>query len=638
MTVSSKAALSLLISLLVFSVISIFAFTGLFDKLETQFYNPYITAYFTEENKQNAEIIDQYLIEMEERFARTLTLPEVKRSFLPNNNDTDIETRWNIYTTLIERFNGIEWVRFIDFGGSRLLFSSYAPDVASLRDNYVYYRNYSNQELPFETIAVHHGETPKCIFDGKRERILFSFPFYDSLDNYLGTALFSISIESVLNRLLLEERIRSGYDIMVVPEPAGLVFGISASGEKALPIQVSRVWAEKMGESRDFLYHIIDSSMVLISTNTSHGFLMGRIVNKEIFLIPFNLKIIILSSLFLTLFLVIFLLFNYKQDPVALVQNRMKILQVSIIEQFYELKIERDWAEWIHELEYRRKEVSIQMKKGIKPVSQKQADDIDVLISKTWDELLAVLGSRKEIGIDQEQFKSILRETLVSTEILEANGSKNTSILQKINTKRADKEPKLGLLNRASAIVKEIEETDEAEEIEELEELSEPESFSTSITGEIASEEPSSTPSKTVSHSELDKLASQIEFSPVAELESLDEEGIEEDLEVVSPFSSMLSNFSDSESADELDQLPNDGLPLIASPFQNSHSNGKIETLNAIPDDDDLPSKNNNEIVNKIIEEKEGLPYINQEALDSDEDNNLEIDKDLKNLVDSVIK
>ena len=592
MITSQKAALSLLISVILFVVFAALAFTGLFSLIEANFYNPTIIANMARDNDRNAEVIDKFFLEMQDRFSETLKTPEVRRSFLSSQSPEDVLARSRIYNLLIESFNGVQWVRFIDSGGRRLLFSSLSHDIVNQDGNYPIYRNYDESDNSYETIAVDDGGTPKYTFDGKSEQILFSFPLYDTFDIYWGTALFSLSMDAVLNRLISEGRMRFSQEVMLISNPPGLVFGMSLAGERALPSQISAIWRAEGQKTTKLVSPSSGISLALITAETSQNFFVGRLINEEQFSFTLTMKIILLASFFLTVYLIIFLLFSLRQDPVTIIQSRIKQLQISIFEQFYELKGEADWNQWIRELEHRRGEITVQLKQGLKGVI---SGDIDVLIHKSWDDLLKVLGSTREAGINEEKLRSIIKEILAA---FPSAGTAQPSAAGKVISGARH-----GLLMKASALVQKIEDAElveEAEYIGELEELPAGPQGELSGTSADKVEE-----SDAVSREDIAYLASQIEFAPVHEPDITDEETVEQFLEIVSPFSSMLDDLS---------------------------SDPDIEILEPLLEKDEEPKSGD------VIKERGGVPFISGEVLSPASEEKTVVNRDFKDLVDSVIK
>ncbi|MCL2880441.1 MAG: hypothetical protein FWF29_09365, partial [Treponema sp.] len=221
MTASQKAALSLLISVFLFSGVAVLAYTGLFDMVETRFYTSSLTRSLTRETTGDAGILQDYLNSLNDRFSATLNEPAVRRSFLPNQSADDIFERTRIYGTLLESLSGLQWVRFVDYNGVRLHFSTYTPDILNQDKVSIAYRNYNEDasNLPFDQVQVSADGNYKLNFDSVSDRIIISYPFFDSLDVYRGTALFSVSVRALAERLVSENRIKIGEDVSIISSP-----------------------------------------------------------------------------------------------------------------------------------------------------------------------------------------------------------------------------------------------------------------------------------------------------------------------------------------------------------------------------------------------------------------------------------
>jgi len=610
---SQKAIISLIITVILFIAFAFFSFAGLFDLIEARFYNPSINTHMVSENNHNAKLIDDLFTAIQSRFAETLETDEVRRSLVPDQDYNDFFTFSAILSPIKDAFDGIQWIRLIISEGRKLHFSTHIPDIINYTYQIPFYRNYNELDLPYDLIAVESGGAPKYTFDNKFGRILFSLPLYDSFDIYRGTAILSLSMDSILNKLLNEGRMIPGRAIMLIPNPQGIVFGILAADETLMPDQISSIW--EAGGPKTARFSSADSGVnyILISTKTSQDLFVGNLVKEETYLFPTNMKVILLLAFFLTMYLTIFLLLSLEQEPVAIIQSRMKQLQISILEQFYELKGNGDWDRWIREMENRREEISGLLKQGIRPVSGDLKEKIDTLINKSWDELLSLLGSRREPGFDEEKLRSAINSMLAALPKTGKDlfaGGEGASIKAKTEAEKV----KTGLLKRASAIVEELEEADLVEELEEA---------------ELQEVEPE--PPKV----DIAALASQIEFSPEPEQETNedDSDSIEHDLEIVSPFSAMLDGFADTvadDSEQEVETIEDMGGQLITKPF-GAIGEDKTETLEVLPDEQEPEGRGT------VIKEEDGLPFISVEALNQDEEKDF-INPDFKNLVDSVIK
>jgi hypothetical protein len=467
-TVSQKAALSLLISVFLFAGFAVLANTGLFDLVETRFYSPSITRSLTRDIEQNAGALQAYFAELEGRFSETLNETAVRRSFLPNQSAEDIFERSRVYRMLLETVRGLQSVRFIDAGGIRIHYSTWIQDILREDRLSVAYRNYNDNSsnVPYNQVEVGDQGKLKITLDDRNDRIIFSFPFHDTYEVYRGTVLFTISVRAVADRLINEGKIRISDDVSILPNPPGIVLGLLGSEKDIILPMVSSIWNEGILTLSPLDSFSSSTTLALISSKTSQGIFVGCLINEDLFAFPQNMKVILLLSFFLTIYLTIFLFFNLRQDAMTIVQNRLKNLQISLIEQYYEHKSDMDWNHWSREMEQRREEIRAEVKRGIKFNKGKRADDdIDALIDKSWDELLTVIGGRNNSsGIDEEKLQAILNKVLkpVSAATVPAAGSE---------TPRAA--PVISPVTASEAVdeAEEIEEIGEPEEVEELEEV-----------------------------------------------------------------------------------------------------------------------------------------------------------------------
>ena len=481
MTVSQKAALSLLISVILVAGFSVLAFTGFFNLVETHFYNPSITNSLNKEVERDADTIQNFLDELRERFSASLETDTVRRSFLPNQAAQDIFERTRVYGILMESQRGIQSVRFVDAGGLRVHFSTNAADIQTQTSETISYRNYdeTTPHVPYPDLAVSSGGNPKITLDQQNERIIFSFPFYDSMEVYRGSAFFSLSIRAITERLIAEGRLKIGENLSIVSVPPGMVSGLPNAFDEAqtiIPV-ISAIWTEGLLSLTTLDSGSSGSALALFSAKTNQGLMVGRVVDKSLFNFPQSMKVILLSAIFLTIFLSIFLIFNLRPDTMTVVQNRLKNLQLSLIREYYERKGEMDWNHWSRELEQRREDVRSELKRGVKDVPA-LLEDIDSLIDKSWDEILTAIGGKREtrLAIDEDKLQNILNRMIIAagnTPIIPGGAAAVTPFVKDALT--------------AASVTPAVQKTDETEEevleelVEEVEELSaeEPDTYST---------------------------------------------------------------------------------------------------------------------------------------------------------------
>jgi hypothetical protein len=423
-TASHKAALSLLLAVLFFAGFTVLAFTGLFDFIETRFYNPSVTRALHRETDQDAAVIGAFLGELQDRFAATLRDEAVRRSFLPNQSAQDIFERSRLYGILLESQSGLQSVRFIDAGGSRIHYSTYAPDILRQDSRSISYRNYgagsagdkTPAPLPYDRLAVPDKGNPKITPDQQGERLIFSHPFYDTMDVYRGTALFSLSVRAISERLVGARRIGIGEEVTIIDEPPGLIFRLPQNGREILLRLITSIPDIRPGDITNLRPGDTDLSLSLIASKTGQDLFVGRLVDETLFLFPWAMKFILLASFLITVYLTIFLLFNLGPDPMTVVKNRIQSLRTSLVDEYCNPKEAIDRNHWIRELEQRREEVRMEIKAAIRPRPKKALErEIDAYIDAAWNELMAIIRTRSGITavqMDEARLQEIVNRVL----------------------------------------------------------------------------------------------------------------------------------------------------------------------------------------------------------------------------------
>jgi hypothetical protein len=681
-----KIILSLLISALIFAVFSAAAFTGLFDLVELRLYNPQILRGLNREIAGDAGVIGGLLDELWGHFSSALEGDAVKRSFLPDQAAEDIFERSRTFGGLLNSLPGLRSVRFVDAGGSRIHFSTLEEDILHQDGSSLTYRSYRDCPgvLPYNDVETPENGAPRLVFDSQGEQLIFSFPFSDTQAVYRGSALFTLSVRALAERMIREGRIKVGEDVSVVSRPGGFLLGLPRAGKESLKGQTAAAWEEGIlnlsGLDEESLEPLVLVSAKYTGTagRDNETVFVGRLVQESLFAFPPLMEFILLGSFFLTVFLLVFLLFNLRQDSVTVISSRLKLLQSGLFQQYYEQKGLMDWKHWARELEQRRGEVRAEIKRDLPRGSKKppvQAK-IDALIDLSWDEVVATIGSRPAVELDEGKLRAIVADVLQHSGGLLPDGAAGPAAggnavpaeeIEELGEPEnpAEAEPELleelGAEESPSGDWKPAGpvETEDAEVLEELEELEEPEK--TKSSGEIlvtpeafesipeAELEPleEAAPPLSGSPGDLDALASQIEFGPPGGEESA---GEEESPDIASPFDSLSFESPSFPGNDETagEAVPNPGerkkkveadaddtglteitgeggLPFIYQPFL-FRGNGKPLFLRPLEDNE-----------GESIRERNGIHVINSDILDPNLESSDHLDPKFLQLVQSII-
>lgn len=474
-----KPVLVLLASLALFAGFTFLADTELFNYVHAHFYNPSIVNSFIKENRKDAEIIQTHINELQNRFAATLNEPAIRSSFLPNQSAADIFERSRVYGMLLESVGGLQSVQFIDSNGIRIHYSTSSRDIVSQNRESTSYRNYTedSRALPYDIVSVPAYENSKFTMDDSFDRIIFSYPFYDSMDVYRGTALFSLSVRALAEKLIAEGRLKANDDVSIIRIPPGIVSGNPDTSKTNILDKVSSVWSNGWKE-----HVILDAEesgvkLALISTKTDQNLFFGRLVNNSVFSIPDSMKLILKLSMFLTFYLVVFFFINLRPNPVNLVKNRIKTLRTNLFEQLYVNKSSQDRAKWILELEQRREEIRAELKHGLK-MNRAVEKNIDDIIDKAWDELLAVIKSGTGAIVYEDRPAQTAEAPTAPAvtdvaEVAEVAEAEEVEALEEIEEAEPLEDAEEVEALEEVEEVEEVAKAEEAEEVEALEEIEE---------------------------------------------------------------------------------------------------------------------------------------------------------------------
>ena len=434
------------------------------DFVQARFYNPAVVNSYVNENITDAKIAESHVNDLQLKFESTLAEPAVRSSFLYNQSADDIFERSRIFGILIESTGGLQYVQFVDNNGVRLHYSTSARDIMSQNQSSTAYRNYNedNQSLPYETVSVPDGSAAKFTMDESRDRIIFSFPFYDSMDVYRGTALFSISINALAEKLIAQGRLKFSDNISVIGEPAGILIGCPETSRAVILRSVSEIWSKSAQNYVTLDAEDSGTAFSLISDRTEQGIFFGRLVNSYLFAISEPMKLVLQVSAFLTFYLALFFLLNIKPNPVTVIRNRVRRLRDNLFEQLYINKSGQERVKWILELEQRRDEIRLQLKRGIK-LNKRLDAQVNGIIDKSWDELLAILK------IDS----GVLSFVQPSAKTAAARGSGEAEeLLEEVES--LEEIDEIEEAQEAEALEEaELDEIEEAEPVEELDEIEE---------------------------------------------------------------------------------------------------------------------------------------------------------------------
>ena len=594
MTSGQKTAVSLLISVVLFAAFVVAAFTGLFSVIDARFYEPGKISQIQKHLDTVSENFNEYIETLESRFGKnenSFLKQTCVQSYIENQpSDEVVRERSKLSGDLFSQTPGLLGMRLIDKNGSSVHFSTFSSDVLNRTSEIVSFKNYTDaitltgeKEIPFEKISSPdsygtNGVVCKTVFDGRDNRIILSFPYYDSYKAYRGTFVFYVNAND-FNRVLLSKKIITFGDTGSLVSglnfeeekketeyKSGFVFGIPAIGKKIFEQEILSRWEKGLFAPEKIVYKSSEDSfaiqeydaaienkksdnnywVLVSSTKTDFGYI-GGIYPDEMFAMPDAVKILLLICIFVTLFLVVFLAVNLKQDDMVVIRERIRRLQLGIVSEYLKKKENVDWQVVSGKIAERRQDVTLEIIRSLGRKAKKHDKEVNELINRSWDELLAAMSvqvrkENNEKGLtNAAEIKSMLEELLSSGNIkvqtvgsdvnvmpVTVKPSKSVPVTEQVQeldkVEEAEAVEELEEVEEAEAVeeleevedveaVDELEEVEEAEAVEELEEVEEPEAVEELETADLTSME-------TVDIDEFHDTSKSEKHNPEMEIES----------------------------------------------------------------------------------------------------------------------
>lgn len=427
-----KISLALLVSLAVFAVFAVIAFTGLFDLLQVTFFQPRVLREREKSLGVAAELIERYHRLNLERFIEPLKQPYMISAFSAFGQESreDIFNRLNYFGKLLDEYPALQGVRFISSDG-KIQFSTFPGDAKSREKDQIRYYAYQEVEkgekaLPASALLVPRGGSPQLLIDGQASRFVYSLPTSDPKG---GTAVFYFSKSGLADALLVDPRL--DFRELALIDRLGVMLNVPESEKDLIAPVVVKAWSRRAGPglASDTVVLSgeggVQEKQILLSLPAGPSALVGWLVPYTAFELQPLMKAVILTTVLLTVFLLVFFLFNLRQDPLLVLSQRIKRFQLEILQELIESRKELDWRRWRDELAGGRSELGSRIKRGIGRLPAGKEVEIDDLIDRSWDEIIRIIearigqGARErvDIGVIEELIQKALERGRITLEM-----------------------------------------------------------------------------------------------------------------------------------------------------------------------------------------------------------------------------
>ena len=506
MTSGQKIAASILTTVIIFVCFAVAAFAGLFTKIEARFYEPAKIASIRKQLNSVADSSDSYIHTLLEKFGigtDSFVANSAVASYASQSpSDSDVQERTRLTGNLFSETAGLDGIRLIDQNGRSVHFSTYQQDILRQTETMRMYKNYDELrtpsgevELPFDSISAPDASAGgaknyKLAFDGTAARIVFSFPFYDAYSVYRGTMIFYVNAQD-FNRTLIMQNVISMNDSCVLISSksdnfGGFVFGMPNVGREVIESGTIAKW-QTNSTGPDRIVSIEDSGdeeayWILISDNSGTYVKIGGVYRDSVFVMPHVMQMLLLVCVFITLFLVVFLIFNARRDDMIVIRDKIKRFELGLINEYLENKESVDWNDVAKKIASHQSEVTTAIKQSLGNRAKRHEQETDELINRSWNEIINALNVKSggEVAAhaplqDSQEIRRMLEEILRS-------GSITVSALgaTREHAEQAGSVMPVGeteVLEEAEAVeaAEQLEEAEVVDEVEVLEEVEQPE-------------------------------------------------------------------------------------------------------------------------------------------------------------------
>ena len=494
MSSGQKVALSFLAALICFAGFVFFAQTNLMSTIETKFYAQSKIAQRQEQLDKLSNSCNNYisniLKKIETDSSSYLNSPAVKSYANQNPSEKDEVTRRNLTSALFDTIEGLDGIRLIEGNGRNVHFSTYDTDVLKVDGLVKQYKNYPDLqeelgELESETILTDSNNPKhKIIFDSKQNRIIVSFPFYITEQTTFGSLVCYFNIydfeQILVNSNLLP--LGESFDLLTDDDGTGYGFacGIPGDGKADFTKAIINSWKISSGKAdgknkgpENLISQSNGTNWVLLNSSNNTYFNVGWVFKANLFELPKELIYIIYVSVFVTLLLIFLLIFSLKKDYLIKVKQRIKKVQLGIINEYLENKQQIEWDQIARQLEYRKEELSLEIKKSVGGKNKKYEKIIDVYLEQSWSEIINIINSQNNnqksglSGASIEEIRRVMEEVLQTAKLNVSVAPGAKTVVQ--NVEEVDEIEDADEIEEVEA----VEEVDEIEDVEEIEDADE---------------------------------------------------------------------------------------------------------------------------------------------------------------------
>ena len=540
-----KNAVGFLITIIICGGLTVASSLGMFSKIEKNFYEPARLNLIRDRLDVVADSSNEYITSILEKFGPEdggfLSNKAVTTYFMREPS----REVGRLFGKLLDDVPGLDGVRIIEASGKSVQYSSYKNDSRNDHGNKTYsnyneLRTYSgHQELPYSVVTafietesddaeyvdeessegtggeeVKDSETVlpevnkyRLVFDGNEQRIIISYPYY--YDDRSYSVIFYVNPIDFINKLVEQHIISINEQLALISSKdgtaGGFVFGMPKVGQNLLANEILRRWRmrsygpdeiastskinvtgitadENNGQISQEQQKFI--SWNLISSRNAKFIEIGGLYSMDMLAMPPYIRILLLICSFLTICLIVVILFNIRKDDDIEILSRIKKVQIGLLNEYFENNVERSKVAAL--IENQRDELTARIKKSLGRRGRKYGEDLTIILNQSWQDIINILAGADAVrmkGLSTGDMTEIRRmfEEVVSHSTLRVQAVTQFPSRQppknkkELNTENVSIPLAREMPELQQKLENEVEEIEPVEELEDVEEISEAE-------------------------------------------------------------------------------------------------------------------------------------------------------------------
>ena len=629
-----KNSVGLLVAVGICGGITVASSLGMFSKIEKNFYEPARLSAIRTKLDSVAEYSNEYINNILKKIGPDeggFLANEAASSYFEREPSREVG---RLFGKLLDELPSLEGLRVVERTGKRVQYSSFKNDSRNERGNKTYslyteLKTYSGASELDYSIVTAFPETEdeendidlnryRMVFDGYEQRIIISYPYFYNEKSY--SFIFYINPIDFVTQLV-ENRIISINDEMTLISSkdgtaGGFVFRMPRVGQSILANEILRRWYLKStgpdeiasspkvqvsgltADENSAEEQIIEERHIswnLITSPKSKYFNVSGLYSYEMLTMPQYVKILLLICSFITVCLIVIILFNIRKDDDVVILSKIKSVQIGLLNEFFEKNVDRTKVAAL--IESQKDALTAKIKKSLGRRGKRYGDDLSIILNQSWQDIINILSGENTMSI-QNLSSNDMSEIRRMFEDVMSNSSIRVQAVTQFPSRQMPKNWKTEELDNSAGIeiaprpghvtekpADEISELDDAEDLEELGEVD-----------EIAEAEPVE---------ELDEVEEGAEAEPVEELGEVEEiseaEPVEEldDVEEVAeaePVEELgeVEEISEAEPVEELDEVEEipeaETVEESAKDLNELGETADITSVEELVDEEDLKS------------------------------------------------